>query len=138
MQQKHHLPYGSLVIIVGIVLLFIALILLASPQRSWPSQEKTSVGFAARIIQPTVTTGALSENTCADSDKGIAYFTQGVVTGFMNNKYYKYADFCTRTTTLTEYYCEKQKNGVVVKTQSVDCSQMYGKSVICKEGRCTK
>jgi hypothetical protein len=137
MKQDRLLPYGSLVAVVLIVVLFIVIVLLAMPQRTWPP-EKTTVGFAARSFRPTMASDVVSENTCADSDKGISYFMKGVVTGFENNKYYKYTDFCTKTSSLVEYYCEKQQRGWSVKTQSIDCSQLYGKGVLCKEGLCAR
>ncbi len=44
-------------------------------------------------------------NSCSDSDGGIVFTVNGTVSGYKSEQWYNYADYCTNSETVMEYYC---------------------------------
>jgi len=70
------------------------------------------------------------ENSCSDSDGGIIPETFGNVTGYSNQSYYNYNDYCLSNTTILEFSCV----GNNFYNSGLSCA---GNSTsICSNGRC--
>ncbi|MCK5283236.1 MAG: hypothetical protein KAK00_07545 [Nanoarchaeota archaeon] len=44
-------------------------------------------------------------DSCSDTDYGMSIYTQGTVSGYLNETYYEDTDYCLNSTTLLEFYC---------------------------------
>lgn len=67
--------------------------------------------------------------TCSDSD-GRVITTLGNVTGYYNQTYYDYSDYCVGNTTVMEYFC----SGLYKNNFSSSC--IGNVTTACSDGRC--
>lgn len=68
--------------------------------------------------------------TCSDSDGGNNILVYGNVTGYYNQTYYEYDDYCISNTTVMEYYC----SGLYKNNFSSSC--VGNVTTMCSDGRC--
>jgi hypothetical protein len=89
------------------------------------------------ILQQDCVTGqycssgqCLWSDSCSDTDGGYVLTVFGNVTGFLNQSYYGYSDYCIDNTTIMEYYC----SGSYSNSWSSSCAGNL--TTICTNGRC--
>lgn len=69
-------------------------------------------------------------DSCYDSDGGFVYWVSGNVTGYLNQSYYQYNDYCADSTNVVEYYCV----GGYSYSSSLSC--LTNSTTTCSNGRC--
>src|SRR3989344_1029358 len=67
--------------------------------------------------------------TCSDSD-GRDILWYGNITGYYNQTYYEYDNYCVSNTTIMEYFC----NGLYQSSYSSNC--IGNVTTMCSDGRC--
>jgi len=69
-------------------------------------------------------------DSCSDTDGGYVVDIFGNVTGYLNQSYYDYGDYCIDSTTIMEYYCSGGYS------DSLSSSCVGNSTTICSNGRC--
>ncbi|MDZ4228604.1 MAG: hypothetical protein U1E54_05160, partial [Candidatus Levybacteria bacterium] len=86
--------------------------------------------YGGRIAQVYAVVDYSTLNTCFDTDGGYALTIFGEVSGYLNQSYYSYSDYCTSNTTIVEYYC----SGGYSYSWGSSCAN--GMTSICSNGAC--
>ncbi len=94
--------------------------------------ENTGIGNAINDLNNRVSSTGEVMDSCADNDEGLKYTYKGTVSGTATGSAYSYSDSCSSTSTVVEYYCEKE----LVQYIKKECSAVVGTGYVCTDGAC--